>query len=109
MGGDPAAIRAAFSFCICGPWADRTPHTMRHAPISFIRLLCRLFGKLWQYPANSPYGQPGNPYTLRASPIPTARAAPTSAFVEPIHPETDRHIVLAVHVRMSASTGVKLP
>src|ERR1035437_8508949 len=43
MGGDPAAILAAFSSCFCGPWADATPHTMRNAPISFIWVTLRSF------------------------------------------------------------------
>src|ERR1022692_1226468 len=106
MGGDPAAIRAAFSLCFCGPWADRTPHTMRHAPISFIRLLVDSCRKVRHYPANSPCDQPGKPYTLWASSIPIARAAPTSAFVEPIRSKSDRNIGLVVRVRMSTTTGV---
>src|ERR1035438_1642113 len=106
MGGDPAAIRAAFSFCFCGPWADRTPHTMRHAPISFICLLLDSCRKVRHYPAYSPCDQPGKPYTRRASPIPIARAAPTAAFVEPIRSKSDRNIGLAVRVRTSTTTGV---
>src|ERR1022692_2994252 len=106
MGGDPAAIRAAFSFCFCGPWADRTPHTMRHAPISFICLLVDSCRKVRHYPAYSPCDQPGKPYTRRASPIPIARAAPTAAFVEPIRSKSDRNIGLAVRVRTSTTTGV---
>src|ERR1017187_3067689 len=120
MDGDPAAIRAAFSFGFCGSWADIIPHSMRHAPMSFIRLLVDSCHNVWHYHAplaaawrlsvpslaNSPCDQPGKAYTLRASPIPVARAAPTSAFVEPIHSKSGRNIGLAVRVRMSTTTGV---
>src|SRR5258706_10639421 len=39
MGMDPAAILAAFSSCFCGPWADRTPQTVRNAPITFVLVI----------------------------------------------------------------------
>src|ERR1035438_8238253 len=106
MGGDPAAIRAAFSLCFCGPWADRTPHTMRHAPISFIRLLVDSCRKVRHYPANSPCDQPGKPYTSRASPISTARAAPPWHLLSLFAQNRIEISALAVRVRMSTTTGV---